>query len=83
MKIKRFVIEIYNIIDDHIFATPKHTKTLYVEGSMSEVDNYITKELKDDWGHKFKRKAKFGFDYISSTGAIKLHNYKEPIFKKL
>jgi len=85
MKIK---ISYYGIQSDHVLAIPKFTHSEIVETEYGFIDPKLTEYIsgQKDWdGYKFKKcaKKKFGFDYISKSGGVKVEVYKEPRIKKL
>lgn len=77
------IIEYYDIKSDHILASPEFTDKEVVEvKNQKDLDRYV--ESKTDMsGGKFKKKSSFGFDYISSQGAVKIKDYKPPKIKKI
>ena len=77
----KYKIEVRNIQSDHILASPEFSR--YTR----DVDSWIKNNLKDDYGRSFKeatskQKNLFGIDYISQTGSLILHKYKEPKFNR-
>jgi hypothetical protein len=78
----------HTIQSDHILATPEYTHEEVVEVKGFDdpkLVNYIESKT-DGYGHKFKRKKNFGFDYISQAGGVVVKEYekpKEPKIKKL
>ncbi len=82
MKIK---ISYCSIKSGHILAMPELTHSEIVEAKGlgdPKLVKYITSQ-KDYYGHKFKKKKTFGFDYTSNTGAVRVEEYKELQVKKL
>jgi hypothetical protein len=77
----KMLIKYYYIKSDHLMATPQFDHEEIVEVKTdSDLQNYIGQQ-KDQYGHSFKRDKSFGFDYISSQGAIKTEQYREPKIK--
>ncbi len=79
----RMKIKYYSIQSDHILAIPAYSRSEIVDvKSFKELQKYIESQ-KDGYGHKFKKKKSFGFDYTSVAGAVKVESYKPPKVKKI
>lgn len=68
-----------------LFAIPQPTHQEIVEvKSEAQLKKYIEAQ-KDQYGHnfKFKKKRRYGFDYISNQGGVKVSDYKPPRIKKI
>ena len=70
-------------MSDHILATPEITSEEVVSAKSREyLDKYIEGK-KDFYGHSFKKESRYGFDYISATGGVKVKKYTPQIIKKI
>jgi hypothetical protein len=70
-------------MSDHILATPEVTSEEVVSSKSRErLDKYIEGK-KDFYGHSFKKESKYGFDYVSVTGGVKVKKYIPRIIKKI
>jgi len=84
----KFEVKHYDIVDNHILATPKYTKTSFIEAKgLKEVCEYLETQT-DMWGHTYKMSNDrfMGFDMISNQGAVKIETYAEyelPEFRKI
>jgi hypothetical protein len=82
------IISYHTIESDHVLATPEFTHSEVIEAlgfDDPKLIKYIESKT-DGYGHKFKKKKNFGFDYISRAGGVKVEEYKElekPKIKKL
>lgn len=80
----KYKIKYYYIKSDHIFATPEYDycEVVIIKNNNKEIalDKYIATK-KDQYGFKFKKEKKSGFDYISKQGAIKIVEYKHSKLK--
>ena len=75
----KFRVDHYDIIDEHILATPKYTRTSFIEANgMKEVCKYLETQ-KDAWGHTYRMSNDrfMDFDMISNAGAVKIETYAE------
>lgn len=84
----KYKITYHEIQSDHILAVPEAVNSEIVEAdSLSKIDKHICS--KKDWnGNNYRRasatdKKMFGFDYISSTGGVKVKKYRFAKVKKL
>jgi len=79
----KFVIEYYEIMSDHLLATPEfHHKEIVDAKNDKALDNYIAQQ-KDFYGNHYVKKANYGFTHISNQGALKVYPYKPPKVKKI
>jgi hypothetical protein len=77
----KYTISYYGILSDHIFATPEYVSSEIVNApSYDDVVKYVLGK-KDLYGHPFKQKSSFGFDFISHAGAAKIEKYNPKIKK--
>lgn len=77
------IIKYYYIKSDHIFASPEYDHEEIIEVENDEKLTKYIESKKDEYGNKFKKEKKFGFDFISHQGGVKVLDYKNPIIKKV
>ena len=79
MKIR---VQYFEIMSDHIFATPQYDREELVEATSLNDPKLIAyiESKKDFCGNNFKKSEtkSYGFDYISNAGAVKVVKYIEP-----
>lgn len=79
----KFTVKYFYIKSDHPLAIPQFDHKEMVEvNSEEELDAYIISQ-KDPYGHRYKKKKFFNFDYVSGAGGVKVIRYKEPTFKRI
>lgn len=84
----RYEIRYHSIQSDHILAIPEFSHREIVDAASPEKLRKYIEGQKDEYGNrykkaKFKDKKMFGFDYVSSAGAVKVKKYKPPKVKKI
>jgi len=83
----KYIVEFYELNSDSILATPSYDRSEYIEAdSIDEVNDYVTNECTDGYGHKYIMKVNnHGYTHISAAGAAKVSKYtlNLPTFVKL
>jgi hypothetical protein len=82
------LVKYYSIQSDHLLAIPEYSHKEVVEHATPEKLRKYIEAQKDEYGGYYRkataeRKKRFGFDYTSGSGAVKVEKYKPQKVKKI
>lgn len=85
----KYVINYHSVQSEHIFATPQHTHSEFVEVDTVERLNEYISTKRDLWGHSYRVNEEFGnpnsvskqYNYISNQGGVIVEEYTQPDFR--
>jgi hypothetical protein len=81
----KYEIRYHTIQSDHLLAVPEFSHKEIVDAKTRQhVIRYVKKQ-KDEYGHHYKYhpEKRYGFDFTSNAGGVKIRKYKPPKVKRI